>query len=242
MKRKLGAALLAVCLALSPIQPAHALFGAGDVVFDPSNYSQNVLQAARALQQINNQIQSLQNQVLMLQNMAKHLQRLDYSSLAAIQAALRSINALMARAEGIAFTIDHTEQEFARLYPKEYAATVTTDELARDARGRWEHSMDALRQTMLVQAQVVQNVEADTGELARLVTQSQAAVGSLQAQQATNQLVALSAKQQLQTQELVAAQYRAEALERARATAAQEQARAQFTRFLGQPQAYTPLR
>src|SRR3546814_7618762 len=70
--------------------------------------------------------------------------------------------------------------------PKHYAATVTTDELARDARGRWEHSMDALRQTMLVQAQVVQNVEVDSGELARLVTQSQAAVGNLQALQATN--------------------------------------------------------
>lgn len=100
--------------------------------------------------------------------------------------------------------------------------------------------MDALRQTMLVQAQVVQNVEADTGELARLVAESQAAIGSLQAQQATNQLIALTAKQQLQSQALVAAQYRAETLERARATAAQEQARAQFTRFLGLPQAYTP--
>src|SRR3546814_5397716 len=101
--------------------------------------------------------------------------------------------------------------------------------------------MDALRQTMLVQAQVVQNVNADTGELARLVTASEAAIGSLQAQQATNQLVALSTKQQLQAQELVAAQYRAEALEHARATAAQEQARAQFSRFLGDGQAYTAL-
>jgi P-type conjugative transfer protein TrbJ len=229
MKRHLGVACLAVCLALAPIQPVQAL-----TVFDPSNYSQNVLQAARALQQINNQIRSLQNQVLMLQNMAKHLERLDYSSLG-------RINLLMAQAEGIAFRVDRTEQEFARLYPKEYAATVTTDELARDARGRWEHSMDALRQTMLVQAEVVQNVEADSGELARLLAESQAAIGSLQAQQATNQLMALSTKQQLQTQELVAAQYRAEALERARAAAAQEQARAQFDRFLGDGKAYTPL-
>ena len=31
------------------------------VVYDPSNYAQNVLQAARALQQINNQVTSLQN-------------------------------------------------------------------------------------------------------------------------------------------------------------------------------------
>ena len=101
---------LAMCFALVSIQPAQAL-----TVFDPSNYSQNVLQAARALQQINNQIRSLQNQVLMLQNMAKHLERLDYSSLGAIQAALGRINLLMAQAEGIAFRVDRTEQEFARL-------------------------------------------------------------------------------------------------------------------------------
>jgi len=35
------------------------------VVFDPNNYAQNVLTAARALQQINNQIASLQNQAQM---------------------------------------------------------------------------------------------------------------------------------------------------------------------------------
>src|SRR3546814_10453257 len=104
MKRRLAAAGLAACLALSSVPPAHALFGAGDVVFDPSNYSQNVLQAARALQQIYNQIQSLQNQVLMLQNMARNLERLDYSSLSQIVTALRSINLLMARARSEAHT------------------------------------------------------------------------------------------------------------------------------------------
>src|SRR3546814_9456766 len=116
----------------------------------------------------------------MLQNMAQNLQRLDYSSLGPIVTALRNINLLMARAQGIAFQVDSTEREFARLYPKHYAATVTTDELARDARGRWVHSMDALRQTMLVQAQVVQNVEVDrsaahTFELLYLMPPSNAA-------------------------------------------------------------------
>jgi P-type conjugative transfer protein TrbJ len=211
-------------------------------VFDPSNYAENMIQAVRALEQINNQIQSLQNEVVMLENMARNLQRLDYSSLGAIQTAMGRINGLMARAEGIAFDVGQTETAFARFYPKEYAATVASDELARDARQRWQHSMDALRQSMLVQAQVVRNVDDDTGELSRLVAESQAAVGSLQAQQATNQLIALSTKQQLQTQEMLAAQYRADALVQARDTAAQEQARVQFEQFLGQPKAYTPLR
>ena len=51
------------------------------IVFDPNNYAQNVLTAARALQQINNQIASLQNQAQMLINQAKNLATLPFSSL-----------------------------------------------------------------------------------------------------------------------------------------------------------------
>jgi type IV secretion system protein VirB10 len=50
------------------------------VVYDPSNYSQNVLQAARALQQINNQVTILQNQTQMLLNQARNLASLPYSA------------------------------------------------------------------------------------------------------------------------------------------------------------------
>jgi P-type conjugative transfer protein TrbJ len=217
--------------------PARAI-----IVFDPDNYVQNVLQASYALRQIDNQIQSLQHEITMLENMAKNLVKLDYSALVPIQTALRQINQLMARAEGISFDLQQFEQTFARLYPKEYASTVTSDDLARDAKSRWQQSMDALRQTMKVQGQVVQNVGTDTDELGRLVTESQAAIGSLQASQAGNQLIALSTKQQLQTQGLLAAQYRAEALERSRAATSEEQARAQFTRFLGDGRAYSPAR
>ena len=51
------------------VPPAQAQW----TVFDPQNYAQNLLEAARALQQINNQIQALQNQAVMLQNMATNL-------------------------------------------------------------------------------------------------------------------------------------------------------------------------
>ena len=60
---------LAVCFALSPPSPAGAQF----VVFDPSNYAQNVLTATRELQQVNNEIQSLQNEATMLTNQARNL-------------------------------------------------------------------------------------------------------------------------------------------------------------------------
>src|ERR1700753_1779857 len=51
------------------------------IVYDPNNYAQNLLTAARSLQQINNQITSLQNQAQMLINQARNLVNLPFSSL-----------------------------------------------------------------------------------------------------------------------------------------------------------------
>ena len=55
----LAAFILAMPLAASPMltTPAAAQW----IVYDPTNYAQNVLTAARSLEQINNQIRSLQN-------------------------------------------------------------------------------------------------------------------------------------------------------------------------------------
>jgi P-type conjugative transfer protein TrbJ len=63
--------LLAFALTMpfsTPVFIAPAL--AQSIVFDPNNYAQNVLTAARELQQINNQITALQNQAQMLINTA----------------------------------------------------------------------------------------------------------------------------------------------------------------------------
>jgi 4-diphosphocytidyl-2C-methyl-D-erythritol kinase len=66
------------------------------VVFDPNNYAKNVLTAARALQQINNQITSLQNQAQMLINQARNLASLPYSSLRQLQSSIQRTQQLLA--------------------------------------------------------------------------------------------------------------------------------------------------
>jgi P-type conjugative transfer protein TrbJ len=238
-RRRFTAIAIAVTLFAASIwtlvRPAEAF-----LVFDPSNYGQNVLTAARALTQISNQIQSLQNQTIGLQNMALNLQHMDYSSLGTMTSAMQRIDTLMNQAQGITFDVNSTTATFQRLYPQQYAAAVTSDQLVLDARGRWTNSMDAYQQTLTVQAQVVGNVQEDSGLLSDLVTASQGSVGALQAQQATNQLLALSTKQQLQIQNMMAAQYRAEALEHARTVESQAQGKASFDQFVGSGSAYTP--
>ena len=93
---------------------------------------------------------------------------------------------------------------------------------------------------MRVQSGIVANVREDAETLSQLVGRSQGAEGSLQATQATNQLIALSTKQQFQIQALMSAQYRAQAVEEARRTQSEVDGRARTKKFLGSGSAYTP--
>lgn len=209
-------------------------------VFDAAVFSQNMIEAARLLQQIDNQIEALQNQALMLENMARNLASLNGSQLGAMVANLDQVSSLMNQAQGIAFNVSATQAAFDRYYPQQYAPSVDTAQLVADAHQRWQQAMDAFGQTLTVQAQVAQNVTTDTGTLSTLVDASQSATGNLQVSQAANQLRALAIKQQLQIESLMAAQDRAVALESARNAEAEEEAQAEFTRFIGSPDAYTP--
>ncbi len=238
MRRKIYALTLSLFVALAPLRPAYAIFGFGDIVFDPSNYAQNLLTAARTLQQINNQIRQLQNEAQMLINQANNLANLPYSASAQIQARLYQIQTLIRSAEGIAFTIAQTEAAFAAYYPENYE-TFSNLEMVTHARVRWEQTRHALHDALVMHAQIANVVEADTATLGTLMSESQSAVGNLQVTQAGNQLVALNVKQGLQTQQLLAAQYRAEAIDRARTVAIEEQARVYTARFLGDGNAYS---
>jgi P-type conjugative transfer protein TrbJ len=117
------------------------------------------------------------------------------------------------------------DREFARLYPEQYAATVSGDQMYRDAQERWRNTLNGLQTTMQMQAQVSQNLGEDESVLADLVGKSQSAEGALQAMQAMNQLLALQAKQSIQAQRLQITQDRAASLELARQAAATERAR-----------------
>ncbi|HCL3791647.1 TPA: P-type conjugative transfer protein TrbJ [Pseudomonas aeruginosa] len=228
---------LAVVLSVSllAVQPVFAL-----TVIDPTNLVQNTLTAIRTLEQVNNQVQQLQNESQMLINQARNLASLDFNIVNRLHASLARSEQLIAEAQGLAYDVRNLDREFARLYPREYAATVSGDQMHWDARERWAHTLDGLHTAMRLQAQVSRNLREDEGALAELVGQSQSATGALQAMQATNQLLALQAKQSIQAQQLRLTQDRAASLELARQAAASERAREVRRRFLGEGTPYTP--
>lgn len=234
MATLLGAAALGASLAMA-VPPAHAM-----PVFDSANYSQNLLTAARTLRQINQQIQSLQNEARMIEGMEKNLSRIDFPELDRLRQKLGAIDRLMGQAQGVDFRVDQLDERYRQIFPSDFDRLLKRDQRVAAAKQRLDTEMAAFRQTMGVQSQIVENVRDDAQALSQIVAKSQGAEGSLQAQQATNQLLALTAKQQLQIQTLMAAQFRSQSLEAARRGQSAREARERTKRFLGDGKAYTP--
>ena len=132
--RLLSVSLAAVLsVSLLAVQPASAL-----TVFDPSNFVQNTLIAVRTLEQINNQINQLQNEAQMLMNQARNLANLDFNIVNRLRSTLATTERLIAEARGLAYDVQSMDATFARLYPEQYAATISGDQMLRDAQERWK--------------------------------------------------------------------------------------------------------
>ena len=141
--------------------------------------SQNVLTAARALQQINNQITSLQNEAQMLINQARNLASLPYSSLQQL-AAVDPAHPAASR-PGAAHRLrrpadrpgvpDHLRQRVD--------AGQSDQQLVANAQQRWQNTVGGLQDAMRVQAGVVGNLDTNRDEMSALVGQSQCATGAL---------------------------------------------------------------
>jgi type IV secretion system protein TrbJ len=220
---RFAAALLIAPVALAPMlaTPAHAI-----IVFDPSNYAQNVLTAARSLQQITNQITSLQNEAQMLINQARNLASLPYSSLQQLQQSVQRTQQLLQQAQNIAYDVQQIDRVFQQKYGN-VSMSASDQQLVADARSRWQNTVGGLQDTNRTQ-------------MSALVGQSQGATGALQATQAGNQLLALQAQQLADLTAVVAANGRAQALQSAEQSAAAEQGREQRRRFLTPGSGYQP--
>ncbi len=213
-------------------------------VIDPTNLAQNTLTAVRTLEMTNNQISQLQNETQMLLNQARNLAALDFNAVNQLRQSIRQSEQLLAEAKGLAYELSRLDQAFAQLYPERYAASITGSDMAAQSVERWSQAREGVRTALRMQAHLSHDLVSDGAALTDLVSQSQSAVGALQATQATNQLLALQAKQVIQAQQLAIAQHRAVSIGQARQVAAEHEAREQRRRFMtsGTPYAPRPVR
>jgi P-type conjugative transfer protein TrbJ len=239
LKRTVSAAVLSLGLIMS----AGSQNADARVVFDPWNYRQNILTAVRSLSEVNQQIEQLRNEAQMIVKMDLDLTKLGSTISPELARTLGELKSLMDEGNAIRMQVAETNSEMQRLFPDEFAETLNGDDIVRDAKARWDQTLSAYKRSANLQAKVSENVEQDSNLLETLLGRSRTAVGNLQASQTGNELMGLSVKQSLQLQQLMAAQYRADTMERSRRMAAEEEARVRFKIFLGSGSgAYSPAR
>ena len=229
-----GSVVVAACIAATDAR--------GLTVFDPLNYEQNLLTAVRTLEGIQNQVRQLQNQAQQLLRMDLHLRPLQGGFGTDLQTTLAQLRARIGEGDALALKVRETDAAFDRLYPKTFADTVSSDDLLRAARSRWEEAHAGFRRAAVLQGQVSETIDGDGRLLDRVLLRSQGSVGALQVAQAGNELAALNVKQALQLQALLAVQHRADTAERMRGVIAEEEARQRFRSFVGAGRAYSPGR
>jgi len=239
MNRICRAGLTAAVLVALLSAPADAQFGSS-IVFDPTNYGQNVLTAERELQQVNNELQSLENQATSLVNQARNLSNLPYSALSSLDQSVTQTEQLLTNAQRIAYSVTTINQAFTQSYPTAYPVGTSSQQLIGDAQARWQNALVGFQDAMLVQASAVQNLATTHSQIDALVGTSQSATGALQASQSGNQLGALEATQLADLTAVMAALARAQSLAGARSVEDEEQAQAQTNNFLNYGAGYQP--
>src|SRR3546814_15868687 len=93
----------------------------------------------------------------MMINQAKNLSRSEFPQLQAITQNLQQIDRLMGQAQAIRFQVSGLDQQFSQLYPRDFGQALRINGQVIGARARLDARMDAFRQTMTVQSQVVEN-------------------------------------------------------------------------------------
>jgi type IV secretion system protein TrbJ len=202
------------------------------IVYDPTNYAQNLLSATRALEQIRNQIRQIDQATAMLrQNPLQLSPELSQS--------IGEARALFDAAQGLAFEVGQIGEDLRTLYPETWenfeldAVLAQSDQWLAQSRQSVERAMEA-------EARAVQSIERTQGRIDQALSSSFQAEGQTGAIQAGNQLLGIQASQLAEIQALLVAQGRALQTERMERIAREQRARDVQRRAFPTQQSATP--
>jgi P-type conjugative transfer protein TrbJ len=235
IRRAALAGVAAFSIGLAVAAPSQAQL----TVFDPSNYTQNVLTAARELQQINNQIRQIENQTQSLINQAKNLASLPYSLVSTITGQIQRTEQLLAQAQRIAYSVTTINQAFTTNYGA-VNLNLSQQQMIANAQSRWQTSVAGLEDALKTQAAVVGNITTNRTTVTTLGASSQSATGNLQAAQVSNQLLVQISQQLSDLIAVESANGRAQALVAAAKATDQNQGATQLSTFVTPGAGYQP--
>jgi type IV secretion system protein TrbJ len=160
------------------------------VVYDPANFSQNVLSAVRAATSNANEARMIAQNVKSLANQARNLTSLPFDIINEFNGDLQSLFSIMGSIDGMMQNLATLEGRFEELYPDflEQYDPVSRASMADDVRAWIKTTRQMILGASKTGAQVLENMPKTQEELNRLMADSQGAAGILQAAQAGNQI------------------------------------------------------
>jgi P-type conjugative transfer protein TrbJ len=198
---------------IAPLE-SPALFGAGDVVYDPANHVENIVTALQTGEMVLRQAEAIRNQLLMIENQVKNLAELDFSNIRGVSAALRGATRILGHTDGLTYSAGRIDRQFNGLYPAFGSSADSGKNFLRKVRGWNNQTRHAVRDAMRAQS-IAERQEGTNLLIVGALGAAAGAAGNLQAQQAQSQMEGAKAAQLAQMQELMATADRHQASERA---------------------------
>lgn len=158
-------------------------------VFDPANYSQNLLTAIRTLETVAQNATQISNQVQQIQNQAAMLRSIDINTAAQLASQLGILNQEYAQASQIFFRADQITTQMRDLFP-DADDLYNFPDIANNAKAFVERSRQLGEYSARVHASVLENSPNTQARVLSLIAASNSAAGQTGATQAGNQLLA----------------------------------------------------
>jgi P-type conjugative transfer protein TrbJ len=166
---------------------AHALFGVGDQVFDPTMY-------ASQLQQLQQETATVTNLAQQLQYAIKNTTGGSAGVWQSNQNLLSNLGGLISEQQGLSYTFQGLAQQFRQLYP---GYNVTSTPGAQSPQASVDTTLNTLNGALQSAQAQAQNFQAEQATQQSLELKNQTAIGNLQAVQTGNE-IALAQVQQIQ--------------------------------------------
>lgn len=161
------------------------------IVFDPTNFAQNLLTAIRTMYRVQQGVTQLTNQYRMIQSQVQNLEELSRGGGLSQQQLLQLVN-LLNSMSSLSYSVQAIHREARHLYP---SASDTSDSGFFASLQTWTNqARGALFEAMRGQS-VAEQINRDRRALSTAVNNSYGAQGNLQVQQASNQMLSLLSRQ-----------------------------------------------
>lgn len=205
---RLKTLFLALVIISMASTPSYAVFGVGDIVFDPSAFSQSIISYMNQVRQYVVQGQQYATQLKQLAAQTQNLQNLNYIiDLAGLQDMQRIIQS----ARGIAGDYARLQSQFDQVYPEfSRFSTMSGKDFALKALEWNQETANTNRDALDLISKTKDWFYSDSNDLRRLTVKANNVAGAKDGLQSIAQIAALQSKQLIQLQQTMSASARAE--------------------------------